>query len=316
MKKLIVEVADTPIKRQYGLMDRKSLGENEGMLFKFPRKEKLAFWMQNTYIPLDIAFMDDDGKVLQIKEMFPLSTRSVQSSYDCKYALEVNHGWFKENNISEGSYIIGNMVGNKRTVLAQGFVDKLKNFLKNPLQYFKPKPQPGQPQQPDPNQPQTQAPDTPMFAPKQEEPVDENLPPEQTVEGDNYPDSAYVEKTDATQQPEDVRDVRGKIEIANNYNLQMEVMYWTLRGHILPPRKIMPIPGEGYVIKNGKNGYQLVAFDISPNISGAGGWTIKGNQPKSFILDNIIKLSLLDANGQELTPEALAKLMQGNNQKA
>ena len=50
---------------------------------------------------------------------------------------------------------------------------------------------------------------------------------------------------------------------------------------------------------------------MSPNISGAGGWTIKGNQPKSFILDNIIKLSLLDENGQELTPEALAKLMQG-----
>ena len=131
------------------------------------------------------------------------------------------------------------------------------------------------------------------------------------MEGGEYPEGVYVEKQDATQQPEEVRDIRGKIEIANNYNLKMEVMYWTLRGHILPPRKLMPLPGEGYVIKNGKNGYQLVAFDMSPNISGAGGWTIKGNQPKSFILDNIIKLSLLDENGQELTPEALAKLMQG-----
>ncbi len=107
MRKLYVEFANTPIKREMGLMGRKKMGKNQGMLFEFPSLRRLSFWMSNTYLPLDIAFIDNDGIVTEIREMVPMSTRSVISKTYCKYALEVNKGWFKENNIKEGSLVSG-----------------------------------------------------------------------------------------------------------------------------------------------------------------------------------------------------------------
>jgi len=77
------------------------------MLFKFPHPSNLSFWMRDTYIPLDVAFIGDDGRVLQIETMSPLSTKAVRSIHLCRYALEVNKGWFDKNNIREGSIIIG-----------------------------------------------------------------------------------------------------------------------------------------------------------------------------------------------------------------
>lgn len=88
-------------------MGRKYLGKNEGMLFKFPNAYQLSFWMRNTYIPLSIAFIDDNGKIFQIEEMIPLNTNRIQSNKDCCYALEVNKDWFKQNNVGIGSKIKG-----------------------------------------------------------------------------------------------------------------------------------------------------------------------------------------------------------------
>lgn len=107
MKNLYIELADTPIKRECGLMNRKHLPNNHGMLFKFHNPSFASFWMKDTYIPLDIAFLDDKGKILQIESMTPLSTRAIYSNYSCKYALEVNHGWFDKNGIKVGSRIDG-----------------------------------------------------------------------------------------------------------------------------------------------------------------------------------------------------------------
>ena len=116
MKKLFVELADTSLKRELGLMHRKKMSPSQGMLFKFQSSHHLSFWMKNTYLPLDIAFIDDDGIILQISEMIPLSTRPVMSSTRCRYALEVNRGWFRKNKIEEGSQIAGLGMGevNKR----------------------------------------------------------------------------------------------------------------------------------------------------------------------------------------------------------
>ena len=114
MKKLYVEVADSHSSRAKGLMGRKTLSSNAGMLFKFPFDDKLSFWMANTYIPLDIAFLNRDGKVLQIESMVPLSTRSVMSSKLCCYALEVNKGWFERNGIKEGDFIQGHGISSNR----------------------------------------------------------------------------------------------------------------------------------------------------------------------------------------------------------
>jgi len=116
MKQLRVEVADTFSKREYGLMNRKKLAKNSGMLFKYPYHNRLSFWMKNTYLPLDIAFINDQGVVLQIESMVPLSTRAIVSKYLCRYALEVNKGWFKKNGIKEGSVILGEGINYKKGI--------------------------------------------------------------------------------------------------------------------------------------------------------------------------------------------------------
>ena len=107
MKNLYIELADSPFKREKGLMYRKRLAQNGGMLFKFASPEYHKFWMQNTYIPLDIAFVDDNGKILQIETMTPMSTRAVASAHSCRYALEVNKDWFKNNGVRVGDRIAG-----------------------------------------------------------------------------------------------------------------------------------------------------------------------------------------------------------------
>lgn len=114
MKTLFIELADTHLKREIGLMNRKHLSKNQGMLFKFPFNTRLSFWMKDTYIPLDIAFLDENGKILQIEEMIPLSTRPIYSKSSCKYALEVNKGWFKDNGVKEGQYIGGRGIGTQK----------------------------------------------------------------------------------------------------------------------------------------------------------------------------------------------------------
>lgn len=119
MKKISIEIADTPSLRERGLMHRKILGKDDGMLFQFPEKRNLSFWMQNTYIPLDIAFINDNGGIIQISEMNPLSTRLVTAKIPCRYALEVNRGWFRENDIGEGDKISNINNFNKRLIFSQ-----------------------------------------------------------------------------------------------------------------------------------------------------------------------------------------------------
>jgi uncharacterized protein len=88
-----------------GLMGRKHLPRNAGMLFDFGQDKPLSFWMANTYIPLQIAFISSAGVVKQIERMVPMSTRSIRSSGECRYALEVNDGWFDENMVRVGATV-------------------------------------------------------------------------------------------------------------------------------------------------------------------------------------------------------------------
>lgn len=76
------------------------------MLFVFPRPEPLTFWMKDTYIPLSIAFLDDEGRILNIEQMRPIQTREVyHSSGPSRYALEVNEGWFERHGIRAGDWV-------------------------------------------------------------------------------------------------------------------------------------------------------------------------------------------------------------------
>jgi uncharacterized membrane protein (UPF0127 family) len=104
-KKIKVEVVRTDEEKAKGLMFREKLGENEGMLFVFEREENLSFWMKNTRIPLSIAFIARNGKIVDIQDMEPFDLRSHVSARPAQSALEVNQGWFKKNGIEVGDSI-------------------------------------------------------------------------------------------------------------------------------------------------------------------------------------------------------------------
>jgi len=88
------EIARTKEERSKGLMHRKELPDGEGMLFIFERDEVLSFWMKNTLVPLSIAFIASDGRIIDIRDMYPHDENSVRSSRSLRYALEVPQGWF------------------------------------------------------------------------------------------------------------------------------------------------------------------------------------------------------------------------------
>jgi uncharacterized protein len=100
--RIYVEIADTPEERAEGLMFRSSLPADRGMLFVFPEPQPLAFWMKNTSIPLSIAYIDRDGRILEIHYMEPYSLESVPSRQPALYALEVNRGTFERLGIEPG----------------------------------------------------------------------------------------------------------------------------------------------------------------------------------------------------------------------
>ena len=107
---LNIEVPDTPTKFKLGLMFRESLEEDSGMLFIFEEVGQRFFHMKDTKIPLDIAFVKEDGTVESIKELNPYNLLPVPSEGDVLYALEVNRGWFAEHNVKVGDKVIDNQV--------------------------------------------------------------------------------------------------------------------------------------------------------------------------------------------------------------
>jgi len=101
------EVVDAPETRARGLMYRKSMPANHGMLFVFAYPERQCFWMKNTLIPLSIAFLDDRGVIVNIADMQPQSEDNHCSARPVRYALEMNQGWFAARNIGPGFRIDG-----------------------------------------------------------------------------------------------------------------------------------------------------------------------------------------------------------------
>jgi uncharacterized membrane protein (UPF0127 family) len=99
---LTAEIAHTPAAREKGLMHRSALEQNRGMLFIFPTVDIYGMWMLNTGIPLSVAFLDEQGIILNIANMAPFSTLPHYSAKPAKYALEMNLGWFAEKGITVG----------------------------------------------------------------------------------------------------------------------------------------------------------------------------------------------------------------------
>ncbi|MCL2472158.1 MAG: DUF192 domain-containing protein [Treponema sp.] len=99
------EIARTDAQREQGLMYRKEVKDGDGMLFIFDKDEPLSFWMKNTLVPLSIAYISSDGRILEIYDMEPGNLNPVQSSRSVRYALEVPQGWFGRAGIGIGDIL-------------------------------------------------------------------------------------------------------------------------------------------------------------------------------------------------------------------
>lgn len=100
------ELAATPATRAAGLMMRERLGPNEGMLFVFEEKAQQCFWMRNTLIPLSIAFIDDDGRIVGVADMAPRSDDTHCSARSVRFALEMDQGWFARRALGGGAQLL------------------------------------------------------------------------------------------------------------------------------------------------------------------------------------------------------------------
>ena len=107
MHVLQVQVAQTPEQQATGLMFRKTMGTNEGMLFIFDEPRQQCFWMKNTLLPLSVAFLDDAGTVVNIEDMKPQTLDSHCSAKPVRFVLEMNQGWFAKRAIRTGAKLGG-----------------------------------------------------------------------------------------------------------------------------------------------------------------------------------------------------------------
>jgi uncharacterized membrane protein (UPF0127 family) len=105
--RLTAEVANNEASRASGLMHRRMLPENRGMLFVFERIDRHAMWMMNTYVPLSVAFLDAQGIIINIADMTPHTTNAHGAARPAKYALEMNQGWFRKRAIAPGARVEG-----------------------------------------------------------------------------------------------------------------------------------------------------------------------------------------------------------------
>jgi hypothetical protein len=204
--------------------------------------------MKNTHIPLDIAFIQDDGTILQIDSMFPMSTRHISSKNPCKYALEVNQGWFKENNIDVGHKLSGLFFKKIKTAQLMSNIpmDNIPMGGKNPS-----------------NPP--------------------SEPPKEEV-------SIFLGNKE-------------KIKYAEQHGLKLRILYVSKDGFYVGPRILSPVPQENnsYPFYYGPEGEYFKGYDESPTISGGNPpWESKGGTPKSFYVNLIQKIEVLDVNGKPL----------------
>jgi uncharacterized protein len=106
-RKVVAEVARTPVELSTGLMWRFSLRPDHGMIFVYDEPRQMSFWMKNTYIPLSIAFIDAAGRIINIEDMAPQSEQLHWSRAPGVYALEMRKGWFAEHGIGVGAVVEG-----------------------------------------------------------------------------------------------------------------------------------------------------------------------------------------------------------------
>lgn len=103
---VVVEIAKTQVQQAQGFMNRKKIPDGTGMIFVYDVDQVLSFWMKNTPVALDIAYIDKDGIIRDIFDMTPFSQMTVKSTRSVRYALEVPKGWFDKNSIKVGDKVV------------------------------------------------------------------------------------------------------------------------------------------------------------------------------------------------------------------
>ena len=101
------EVAADQTNRMQGLMQRRTMGPNQGMLFVFAQAERHCMWMRNTFLPLSVAFLDEEGRILNIENMQPQTEDNHCAAGAARFALEMNIGWFSGKGLKAGARIGG-----------------------------------------------------------------------------------------------------------------------------------------------------------------------------------------------------------------
>jgi uncharacterized membrane protein (UPF0127 family) len=114
MYQIDAQVAQTPEQRQVGLMFRKEMPQTEGMIFVFEQAATQCFWMKNTLLPLTAAFIADDGRIVNLADMKPLTEESHCSEEPVRFVLEMNQGWFAKKNIKKGAKLGGDLFAARR----------------------------------------------------------------------------------------------------------------------------------------------------------------------------------------------------------
>jgi uncharacterized membrane protein (UPF0127 family) len=107
MHNIVAQVARTPEQRQIGLMFRKEMPAHEGMLFIFDQAATQCFWMRNTLLPLSVAFLGEDGRIVNIEDMAPQTETSHCSTQPVRLVLEMNLGWFAKRGLKAGARLAG-----------------------------------------------------------------------------------------------------------------------------------------------------------------------------------------------------------------
>jgi len=105
------EVAQTADQREIGLMYRRTMGNNEGMIFAFEQPGTQCFWMKNTLLPLSVAFVADDGTIVNLDDMKPQTLDGHCSKKPVRFVLEMNQGWFAKRGIKAGEKLQGQPFG-------------------------------------------------------------------------------------------------------------------------------------------------------------------------------------------------------------
>ena len=107
MFRIDAEVAATQEHRMTGLMQRRSMPSNQGMLFVFTEPQRHCMWMKNTLLPLSVAFLDEEGRILNVEDMQPQTENNHCAAKPARFALEMNLGWFKQKGIGAGQKVEG-----------------------------------------------------------------------------------------------------------------------------------------------------------------------------------------------------------------